>query len=202
MNLLAELFVNRLHFSPDIFAWIILPVIIFFARVTDVSLGTLRIIFVSRGRKFVSALLGFFEVLIWLLVMGQVMQNMDSIAGFFAYSLGYATGNYVGVFIEEKMAMGFVLVRVITQFDAMELTDYLRSHDYGVTSHAAVGATGEVKLLFTIVKRRNLPDVLAAVQKFNPRAFVSIEDVRRVSEGVFPESAFQRRQFDTKRLSK
>ena len=93
-------------FGSEIFTFIILPILIFIARVCDVSIGTMRIIFISRGAKILAPLLGFFEILIWLVAIGKVMQNLDNIACYVAYAGGFATGNFVGIRIEEKLAMG------------------------------------------------------------------------------------------------
>ncbi|MCF7794547.1 MAG: DUF5698 domain-containing protein [Candidatus Cloacimonetes bacterium] len=93
----------------------ILPILIFISRIFDVSLGTLRIIFVNKGMRYLAPIIGFFEVLIWLIVISQVMQNMNSPINYIAYAAGFATGNYVGILIEQKLAMGITLIRIITR---------------------------------------------------------------------------------------
>ena len=186
MNFITEFFVEYLQFQQSTFSSLILPLIIFLARITDVSIGTIRVILISRGSRFISAGLGFFEVLIWLVVTGQVMQNLESPLSFIAYAAGFAAGNFVGVTIEGKMALGFVLVRIVARHDATELAEHLRGDNYGVTMQEALGAQGEVKLLFTVVARKDLNKIVSTVQKFNPKAFMTIEDVRGVSDGVFP----------------
>ncbi len=120
--------------SSDVYAWIILPVIVFCSRVMDVSLGTLRIIFIARGRRKVAPLLGFFEVLIWIVVVSQVIQNLHSPLAFVAYAAGFATGNYVGMWIEDKLAIGTLVVRVIVAQEAAQLMKRLHDAGYGVTS--------------------------------------------------------------------
>jgi len=173
---------------PDtpIYSWVVLPVLIFLARITDVSLGTVRLIFVSRGYKYLAPFAGFFEVLIWILVIGQIMQNLANPICYIAYAGGYATGNFVGLLIAEKLSLGVVLVRVITAKPARELVDRLRESRYGVTAIDGQGANGPVQLVFTIVRRREVRTVIGLVQKFNPRAFYSIEEVDSVERGVFP----------------
>jgi hypothetical protein len=104
--------------DPEVYAWVVLPILIFLARVIDVSLGTLRIIFIARGRRKLAPLLGFFEVLIWIVVVSQVMQNLHSPLSFIAYAAGFATGNYVGMWIEDKLAIGTLIVRVIVPQEA------------------------------------------------------------------------------------
>lgn len=173
-------------FDSEIFKLVILPLIIFFARVCDVTLDTLRIIYVSRGMKILAAGIGFFEVLIWLMAITQILNNMTNITYYLAYAGGFAMGNFIGIFIEEKMAIGTVVIRIITQKDATELIDYLKCDGYGVTHIEGQGALGPVKVLFTIVKRKDIQNVLDLIRKFNPLAFFTIEDVRSVRKGVFP----------------
>ena len=119
--------------------FIILPLLIFLARILDVSIGTLRIIFVARGLKYFAAILGFFESLIWLLAVTQVMQNLTSWQTYIAFALGFAAGNYVGVVLEERIAIGNLLIRVITRKEADELVHVLWGAGYGVTSVDAQG---------------------------------------------------------------
>lgn len=170
----------------ELFSLVVVPLLIFLARIVDVSMGTLRIIFVSRGMKYLSALIGFCEILIWLLAIGQVMQNLTNWVTYVAYALGFATGNFIGLLIEQKLAMGNLIVRVVTRRDATELVKFLRQSGYGVTSVDAQGETGPVKVIFTIVRRRKLPEVIATIKRFNPKAFYSIEDVRFVHETMPP----------------
>lgn len=172
------------------FAYIIIPLLICLARIVDVSLGTLRIILVSKGAKRIAPVLGFFEILIWLLAIGQVMQNLNNIINYFAYALGFALGNYIGIIIEKKLAMGMVVVQVITRRDASELINFLRLADFGLTVIEAKGGTGPVHIIFTVTKRSNLPYVIKTIKRFNPKAFYSIEDIRFVSEAIFPAKKF------------
>lgn len=168
------------------YTWIILPVLIFAARVVDVSLGTVRVIFVSRGLKYLAPIVGFVEILIWLLAIGQIMKNLSNPACYIAYAGGFAMGNFVGIRMAEKLSLGLVLIRVVTQRDAAPLVDVLKGEDYGVTSVDAHGTSGEVKVVFTIVPRREVTRVVQLVNQFNPNAFYSIEEVGFVEKGVFP----------------
>jgi len=170
--------------------FIILPLIIFLCRVVDVTMGTIRVIFVSKGYRVGAALLGFFEIFIWITVIGEIMSGANNIFCYLAYAAGFATGNYVGIFIENKLSIGLVVVRIITQKNSDELINFLRSENYGVTVLEATGSTGKVKIIFTIIKRKNLKSVVENINKFNPKAFYSVEDVRNVNEGVFPKKEF------------
>lgn len=171
--------------SP-VYAWLVIPFLIFIARVTDVSMGTIRLIFVSRGLKRLAPVVGFFEILIWLLAIGQIMQNLSNPACYIAYAGGFAMGNYVGIRIAEKLSLGVVLIRVITQKDALPLVEFLKSADYGVTSIAGHGRAARVQVVFTIVPRREVKQVVDLIKKFNPNAFYSIEEVGYVEKGIFP----------------
>jgi len=172
--------------SSPTFTWVVLPLLIFFARIVDVSLQTLRVIFINRGLRVVAPLLGFVEVLIWLLAIGQIMRHLDNVACYLAYGAGFSTGTYVGMWIEGKLSLGMVILRVITRVAADELVEDLRHEEYGVTSLDAQGLAGPVKVLFTVLRRQDLPAVLAVVRRHNPNAFYSVEDVRFASEGTFP----------------
>lgn len=172
-----------LSLSPiDIYALIILPLLIFCARVGDVSLGTLRIIFVSKGMKYYAPFIGFFEILIWLLAIGQIMQNLDNVFYYLFYAGGFATGNFVGIIIEEKLSIGTVGIRIITRKEADTLVAALKKQKYGITVIDAEGSKGKVKIIFTVVKRQNISKVITIVKTYNPKAFYSIEDIRHVSE--------------------
>jgi len=172
--------------SPEIYAWVILPVLIFTARVLDVSLGTVRIIFISRGMKLLAPLVGFFEVMIWILAIAQIMQDLTNAINYFAFAGGFALGNFVGIEMEDRLAMGLISVWIITRRDATHLINHLKNEKYGITSVAAEGVDGQVRIIFTIIKRKNLRDVLGAVNEFNPRAFISTADIRSASDAILP----------------
>jgi uncharacterized protein YebE (UPF0316 family) len=172
--------------SSGLFTWIVLPVLIFIARICDVSLGTIRVIFVSRGYRHLAPILGFFEISIWLFAIGQIMRDINDISIYIAYAAGFAAGTYVGITLEERLSLGTVLVRVVTKQDSTDLVEALKEADYGLTTHAAEGAQGPVTIVFTVMKREDLPRVVGIIRKFNPHAFYSVEDVRHANEGVFP----------------
>jgi uncharacterized protein YebE (UPF0316 family) len=180
--------------DSKLFAYVILPLFIFIARVLDVSLQTLRVVFVSKGYKILAPLTGFFEVFIWIIAIGQIMKNLSNIWGYFAYAAGFAAGTVVGLWIEEKLSIGKVGIRIITKKDAEELVEYLREANYGVTALDAIGSTGNVKIIYTIIKRKNIENVVQMIEKYNPHAFYTIEDVRFVAEGIFPQKGINIRR--------
>ena len=168
------------------YTWFVIPLLIFVARIFDVSLGTVRVIFVSRGLKYLAPVVGFFEILIWLLAIGQIMKNLSNPACYIAYAGGFAMGNFVGIHIAEKLSLGVVMIRVVTKKDAASLVDFLKAENYGVTSVDGHGTSGQVKVVFTIVPRREVSSVVELIKKFNPHAFYSIGEVGLVEKGVFP----------------
>jgi uncharacterized protein YebE (UPF0316 family) len=171
--------------SP-VFTWVVLPLLVFCMRVIDVSIGTIRIIYVARSVTLLATICGFFEVLIWLVSITQIMQNLDNYLTYLAYAGGFATGNFVGISIENRLAVGTVAVRAITQVDATPLLEHLAEADFGVTSLAARGTSGEVRLVFSVIKRKDLKTVIEIIKQHNPNAFISVEDVRSIREGYFP----------------
>jgi uncharacterized protein YebE (UPF0316 family) len=170
------------NMDPTILNWVVIPLLIFCARMLDVSIGTLRVVFTSRGNKNVAPLLGFVEVLIWLVAIGQVMQNLNNVACYLAWAGGFAAGNFIGLSIEERLALGQVVIRTITAQPAVALIERLREEGYRLTVVDAQGARGPVNLLFLVVSRKKKDDVIKLITEFNPKAFYSIEDVRFVSE--------------------
>jgi len=169
----------------DTFAYLVLPLLIFFGRITDVSIGTIRIIFVSRGNRIIAPILGFFEVLIWVFVISNIMQHLNNVYAYLAYASGFATGNYVGLRIEERLAMGNNLIRIITNDLAAELMNALHEKGYGATIVNAKGRDNDVSIIYTIVKRKEANVIIEVIEKLNPKAFYTIEDVKYVSHESF-----------------
>ena len=170
----------------QLYTWVILPVLIFIARVMDVSLGTIRIIFISRNLRYLAPVIGFVEILIWLLAIREIMQNLNNPVCFIAYAVGFSTGTFAGMYIENMLSIGKVIIRIITRIEADELVEYLKKAGYGITAIDATGATGPVKVVFSIVERHDIQAIVEIIKRFNPNAFYSIEDVRFVSETVLP----------------
>ena len=180
--------------SFDWFTWVILPGIIFLTRVLDVTLGTLRIIFISRGRKYLAPLLGFVEVLIWITVVSQVVGGARNFAAYLGYAGGFAVGNYVGMWIEERLAIGTLVVRIILSREGKSLVEGLREAGFGVTHVDGQGASGPVMLVYTVVMRRELPRVIHIIESAAPKSFFTVEELRSVREGIFPVNSAMPRQ--------
>lgn len=165
-----------------------LPLYIFAAEVCVVTLSTMRTIFVARGMKFLAPLLGAFEVSIWLFAIGEVMKNLSDWRCSAAFAGGFTLGNFLGILLEEKLAMGSVGVRMITHRDASRLIDPLRAAGYGVTCIDAEGATGPVHVIYTVIKRKELERVLMIARRFHPQLFYSVDDLHSAAVGVAPLS--------------
>ncbi|MDR2008893.1 MAG: DUF2179 domain-containing protein [Bacteroidales bacterium] len=171
----------------DIYSYVLLPLMIFCARICDVTLGTLRIILVSRGHKKVAPLLGFVEVFIWIVAISRIMENVNNWTYYLFYAAGFATGNYIGMVIEEKIALGIVGLRLVTAKPATELICELKEKNYGFTFMNANGAKGTVNVLYITIARKRLKSLIELVNKYNPGAFYTIEDIRFVNKGVFEQ---------------
>jgi uncharacterized protein YebE (UPF0316 family) len=172
-------------FDSDLFSYVLMPLLIFMARICDVSIGTLRIIFVSKGKRNIAPILGFFEVLIWITAISKIMQNLDNYINYIAYAAGFATGNFVGMIIEEKLAMGIQMIRIFAYERGSELVNTLNGNGYGTTVVDAHGARENIHLIYTIVQRNELASVLEVIHAFNPKVFYTVEDVKSVNEGIF-----------------
>lgn len=181
---MQEFFLRTFNIGPDIYNWVVLPLVIFCARVTDVSMSTLRQIFVISGRRNVAPVMGIFESLIWLIAISTIMQNLNNIFCYIGYAAGFATGIFVGMTIEEKLALGKVMVRVITRQAATDLIDYLRTTRFGFTYVEGEGKRENVKLIFSVVQRQDLPELVEIINQYNPNAFYTVETVRFASQPV------------------
>jgi uncharacterized protein YebE (UPF0316 family) len=173
-------------YDSGLFSYVILPLLIFLARICDVTIGTVRIVMVAKGQKYLAPVLGFFEVLIWIVTMSKVVQNLDNWLCYVGYAGGFATGNLVGLLLEEKLAMGIVRIQIITAKEAHLLIEALKEAGYGITHHDAKGGIENVSIIYSIVKRSEISKVEEIIRNNNPRAFYSIEDVKFVSKGIFP----------------
>lgn len=169
----------------DYFNWVLLPVMIFIARLFDVTLATLRSIFMAKGFRNIVPFIGFIEVLIWLVAITQTMKNLNNIACYLAWAGGFSMGTYVGMRIEEKIALGLQVIRIITNQSCDDLIVALREANHGVTVVPAEGAKGPVKMIFTIMKRKHVTAVVELIRTHNPNAFYSVEDIRHSNQGVF-----------------
>ncbi len=162
----------------------------------DVSINTIRIIFMLQSKKAISTFLGFFESLIWILAISQIFQNITSWPTYLAYASGFASGIFVGMIIEEKLAIGRVVVRVITRQPAKELIEYFRENSFRFSSVDATSEEGAVNIIFTVIKREALPKTIKVIKTYNPKAFYTVEGVKKVSD----DEILDERSFTTRRI--
>ncbi|BAX79134.1 MAG: DUF2179 domain-containing protein [Labilibaculum antarcticum] len=167
------------------FDYLVLPLLIFMARICDVSLDTIRVIMVSRGYRKYAPLIGFFQVLIWIITITRIMENLDNWLTYIAYAAGFGMGTYIGMRIEEKIAMGYELLRIITRTEVDDLVSVLRQKGYTVTSVVGEGKNGAVGIVFLILKRKVTREVIAIVKQYNPKAYYTIEDIRFVADPTY-----------------
>jgi uncharacterized protein YebE (UPF0316 family) len=157
--------------------------LIFVARLVNVTLSTLRTLLGMRGQKYLATGLSFFEALIFILVISQVLQDVNNVWNVLAYSSGFAAGTLVGLWIEGKIALGYATVRVVSRNGGETVASALRRAGHGVTEEAGEGQAGQVQVLTTVVKRRKIPTIMALVDRADETAFVTVEETSRVYQG-------------------
>jgi uncharacterized protein YebE (UPF0316 family) len=169
---------------------IIALLFVFFARVLDVSMGTFRIILISRGYIRIAPLLGFFEILIWITALGHVLNNLTGVMSYVVYAAGFATGNFAGMKLESVISIGYQSIRIITTEKITALPLILREEGFGLTTVAAKGMKGEVQLIYITAAKSKVKKLLSIVEALEPKAFVTIEDVRAYRSGFILKSEF------------
>lgn len=173
--------------SSPYYTYLVLPILIFIARIFDVSFGTIRIIMVSKGVRRLAPILGFCEVIVWVMAISQIMANLNNWICYIAYAAGFATGNFVGMLIEEKLAMGTLMLRIIIPVSGESLSHRLQHEGFGATVVHGEGSMGKVDIIYTLVDRKDLNRVEQIIKEFDLNAFYSIEEVKKVSNGIFPK---------------
>jgi uncharacterized protein YebE (UPF0316 family) len=179
---MEKFFIDTLGISETVFSFVLLPLLIFLARITDVSINTIRIIYVLGGRRLTATLLGFFESFIWLMAIRQIFEHLDNWLCYVAYPGGFAMGILVGMMIEERIAYGKVIVRIITRKDVNELIAFLSKNHFRYTKVNAEGPDGDEHLVFTVLERERLEELLSQMKAILPTAFYTVEKVNRAGD--------------------
>lgn len=179
---MEEVVTQTLGISENIFSYVVLPLLIFLARICDVSINTIRIIYVLGGRRMMATFLGFFESFVWLMAISQIFEHLDNWVCYVAYPGGFATGIFVGMIIEERIAYGKVIVRIITRKDISALLAFLNDAHHRYTHVNAIGPDGHENLVFTVLEREKLEDLLDTLKEILPTAFYTVEKVNRAAE--------------------
>ncbi len=159
------------------------PLVIFSFRIIDVSLATTRMLLAVRGQRVLVPVIGFFEVMIWLFAAGSAIQFLSSPLHVVGYAGGFAAGNVVGLWVEEKLALGLATVRIISEHGGVELADALREQGFGVTEFAGQGREGVVEVVYTVARRADTKRILRTVGEWAPDSFVTIEEPRAIHRG-------------------
>ena len=174
--------------NNDIFLFVIIPLLIFLARIIDQSIGILRILFATKGFKYLALLAGFFESIVWLLAISQIMKHLDNVYCYIAFAGGFAIGNFTGIYIEQRLSIGNVIVRVVFQKDSKLTILLLKRLKFRITIVDAMGMDNPVKMIFATIRRNDLKKFIRILNKNNPNAFYTVEDVRMVKEGYFEKN--------------
>lgn len=180
---MTELF----FYNEWLFDYILLPLMIFLARISDVTIDTLRLMFVARGDRKIAPILGFCSVFIWVVVIAQIMQHLDNILCYIAYAGGFAAGNYIGITLEERLSIGDVLVRMFPRKNIDEITTELRNKGFGITLIDTEGVAGKSKMILSSIKRKDISVFVETAYKYSPNAFYTIEVTKKVSDGIFTQ---------------
>jgi uncharacterized protein YebE (UPF0316 family) len=159
------------------------PLVIFALRIVDVSLDTMRVLSAVRGSRWVAAGLGFFQALIWLVVVGNAIKHLDSAWHILGYAAGFGAGTLVGISIENALAYGLATVRVVSRDGGVEIAHALRERGYGVTEFGGQGRDGRVEILNSVVQRQDLEEVMRIVDRWDPGAFVTVEEPKFLRGG-------------------
>ncbi len=162
---------------------------IFCLRIGDVSIGTLRVMFLVNGKRTPATVLAFVESAIWILAISRVFKELDGHPGnMLAYASGYACGTLVGMTAERLLAFGQVMVRVITRDASVRMKDLLAGEGYGVTEFSGQGVGGDVKELMIVIPRRRRVGLLTLVHQIDPKAFVIVETITQSVGGYLPRT--------------
>jgi len=147
--------------------------IIFFSRVTDVAMGTFRVQLIVRRKKLIAGVLGFFEVLIFILIVSKVIKDIGNWLNIVAYCGGFATGNVVGIYISERFSKETISVGIISKSKWQEIENRLRDEGFGVTRNVGYGKDGEIQMLRVICERNYFPKVRDLSLDYDRKAFIT-----------------------------
>lgn len=157
--------------------------LIFVARIADMSLDTVRLIMITRSMRKWAALIGFVEITIWVMAVSQVISNLDNLWNVLAYSGGFATGTAVGMWVGEKLALGHVDIRIISMTQGAEIVQAIHEAGYGATELQASGKSGPVSLVRIVIPRKQVPEVMGLVNRIDPTSFITVDEPQQVIQG-------------------
>ncbi|HRN50933.1 MAG TPA: DUF5698 domain-containing protein [Anaerolineales bacterium] len=158
---------------------------VFMLRVVNQSLDTLRVVMMLRGRKLETWILGFIETVIFVVALSSVISGLDNVLNIIGYSAGFATGTTVGMWVEDRLAIGFINLSIVSPKRGTALVQHLREAGYGVTEIPARGKDGMVSLINLSVRRKEVDQVQALVESVDSTAFVTSEETRPLRRGFW-----------------
>jgi uncharacterized protein YebE (UPF0316 family) len=174
-------------FAFDFIDFVFLPLMIFIARVSDVTLATVKLMFVVNNARRFAAILGFFEALITILALSRIMQDASNMAAYVMYAAGFAAGTYIGMRIEEKLAYGSVVIRIISKKIPDALLEHLAENQYRYSMVDANDQSGNTQILFTVCKRSRVGPFLKNLESIAPEALYTIEGLKQLSNDLLPK---------------
>jgi len=151
----------------------------------DVTLGTLRLVFISKGAKHIAPIVGFVEIFIWVSVIAQMLSHANGFWSYFSYAAGYAVGTYIGLSLEIKIGFGYLILRVFTAKTGHDLVTTLNAANFGATMIEGYGAVSRVNIIETVFRRTSLSEVTRIIGDYDHNAFYTVEDVRTKQKGIF-----------------
>jgi uncharacterized protein YebE (UPF0316 family) len=171
------------EFPPPSLSMVVAFLTIFVLRIVGVTLATVRLLVMMRGKKMLSASIGFFEVLVYVLAVGPVINNLSNVWNLLGYCLGFAIGTLVGMGLEERLALGYASVRIVSTCRGNALADAIRGAGYGATLEWGQGRDGAVAMVIATVRRKEVDAICALTDQVDPDAFVTIEETRTIRRG-------------------
>ncbi|MDA0329406.1 MAG: DUF2179 domain-containing protein [Gemmatimonadetes bacterium] len=159
------------------------PLLVFVLRATDVTMATMRMLLIVRNHRIIAPIIGFFEILVWVAAIGIVVQHLNSPLHIIGYAAGFACGNYLGLLLEERLALGLATIRTVVRSGGPELAAELRDGGFGVTEMAGQGREGTVEVLYSVIPRRNVDRCLAIIDRGAPDSFVVVDEPRLIRRG-------------------
>lgn len=171
------------------FGALLFAILLFFLRVLNYAIGTMRLVFIARDYRMLAAITAFMEALIFALVMAQVLDDISNLTNLLAYCFGAAIGSYVGQWFEARMIKSYSTVTIIVREQGREIANRLRENNYGATLSTGEGRDGEVSIIRSTAINRDIPHLVKVVNSVNPKAFVDVEAARRLYRGWLPGNA-------------
>lgn len=172
----------------DLVSYLFVPALIIAARILDVSISTIRLLLVMNGKRHIAPFVGAIEVFLWITIIGQIIKGENSMISYVAYGVGFGLGTYIGMKIEEAIAIGQVMIKSVTAKPADELIVYLKKHDIKFSHIEAETNDGPAHIIWAVIERKGLPELTTIMHAFNPGAQFTVANVRS-SENITPHHA-------------